>query len=80
MGITMDLSTGDGARSALAELTTAFLAEGKEADVNRFRALVQALSALLQDFARKAENELEDDIAALTSRLDVWEKDRGNIP
>jgi len=79
MGVTMDLSTADGAREALAALTTAFLAEGKEADVNRFRAVVQALSALLADYSRKQENELEGDIADLAKRLTQWEGDRGNI-
>lgn len=75
----MDLTTQDGCRTALASLTEAFIADGKEADTNRFKALVQALAALLQDYARAAEASVETDLAALADRLDEWEGERGNI-
>ena len=80
MGVeTYDLSSSDGCRACLAAETLAFLIAGKDGDVNRFRAVVAALGELMAADSRKAEHELEGDIATLTQRLDEWERTAGNV-
>jgi len=73
---TLDFDSADGCRKALAMLTAQFLAQGDEADVPRFRAVVAALEAILSDYARQAAQDVESDIAELDAKLRAWEGDQ----
>lgn len=75
---TLNLFTPDGAREALAALTTRFLAEGESADVNRFKAAVAAIGLILEDHSRRSRDELETNLEQLKHRLDEWEQAGGN--
>jgi hypothetical protein len=75
---TFDLKTATGCREALASVTAAFMDDGEKADVNKFRAVVQALSTMLEDFARQSRDELETNVEQLKHRLDEWEAAGGN--
>jgi hypothetical protein len=77
-GDDMDLFSAEGCRTALATLTTAFLAGGEKSDINLFKASVSAIGLMLEDYARQSRDELETDMARLRERLDVWEAGGAN--